>query len=492
MPASEKPLLLLIHPYTGFWDSYRSAPSLPLNLLHAASLLTGAFDVSIVDLRVTRDWRAALRDALARNPCLAGLTMMTGPSVESSIEIMKYIKGRSSVPVVCGGPHATMVPDTTLDHPLVDYVVTGAGETAIADLAAALAWGQPLENPQILHENKSAPPARAPLFDIESAPDLPYHLINPRDYHQTFDGVKRFLSMETSRGCNRGCAHCYNSADRAGPWRAQSPSRVFERLKRLKNELGANAVYFVDDNFFMNVPRALEIADAVMRLGMKWQVQGIDLQTLGAMDDATLRHLADTGLLRVNIGIESGSDRVRAMIRKKPSANEVLDIVRRMRKFPFIVYCSFIVNFPGETADDVKKTVRLIRALCDANPRFRNSPVYQYVPFPGTLIAESAQRNGFPKPQRLEDWGRISYERGCGVDHPGLGAGFYRALYFLTLFNDRKSNEYLSDPALRALSRAYQPIARFRLKHELFQLTPEILAYEMINARRGNKARSSR
>jgi radical SAM superfamily enzyme YgiQ (UPF0313 family) len=236
----------------------------------------------------------------------------------------------------------------------------------------------------------------------------------------------------------------------------------------------------------------MDIADSAASLGLKWQVQGIDLQTLGAMDDATLRHLADTGLRRVTIGIESGSDRIRDMIRKKPASREVLDIVRRMRKYPFIVYCSFIVNFPGETADDVKQTIRLIRDLCDANPRFRNSPVYQFVPFPGTPMAENAARNGFAMPERLEDWGRISYERGCGADHPRLGAGFYRALYFLTLFNDRKFNEYLNDPALRMLSRAYHPVARFRLKHELFQLTPGILAYEMINARRGSRGTAAR
>jgi radical SAM superfamily enzyme YgiQ (UPF0313 family) len=481
MATTKKPAVLLIHPYTGFWDSYRSAPSLPLNLLHAASLLVDDFEVRIIDVRAARDWRAEVRAGLSLNPCLVGLTIMTGPSVESSVEVMKFIKKNSAA-------HATMVPDTTLQNPLVDYVIVGPGENALVELAGALARGeQPAQDHGIFSKSSSDPlhnAKRAPALDLDSAPEIPYHLVNVRDYFQTYDGIDGYLPMETSRGCNRGCTHCYNSVSRAGPWRAQSAQRVIERLKHIKNIIGASAVYFVDDNFFMDVNRALDIADGAASLGLKWQIQGIDLQTLGALGHDTLQHLVDTGLKRVTIGIESGSDKIRTMLHKKPASREVLDIIRRLNKYPFIIYCSFITNFPGETAQDVKKTIRLISDLCDANPMFRNSPVYQFVPFPGTTISNNAEQNGFSRPGRLEDWGRISYERGYGKDNLGLGRDFYQALYFITLFNDRKYLEYLNDPGLRILSLAYHPIARFRLKHGLFQMTPEIRAYEWISNRR--------
>ena len=486
MPSQSRhnrPLVVLVHPVTGFWDMYRSAPSLPLNLLHAASMLMPDYDVALVDMRVHRRWRARLAELLKRDPVLVGLTTMIGPAIGAALDAARFVKGRSAVPVALGGVHATLARAAALAEPDVDYVVCGEGERGLRALADALQGETaPGRVPGVAsHAAPDPDPALPAHIDINAAPDIPYALIEPERYMQVYDGVPGYLSMETSRGCPRACAYCFHSTPDYAGWRAQSADVVYERARELKRRFGVRGLYFVDDNFFIDRDRALAVAHAMRRLGLHWQVQGVDVPTLRAMDHATLRTLARSGLARITIGVESGSDRVRRMIHKKPEAAAVLDTIRRMRRHPFIVYGSFIVNFPGETAQDVRRTMKLITDLCRANPRFRHSPVYQFVPFPGTEISARVSEQGFAWPQRLRDWNRVSFETGYGFDNAGLGEDFYRALYFVTLFSDSKYREYLAAPGLRLLSRVYRPVATARLRRGAFRHMPEMHAFRLVS-----------
>ena len=162
------------------------------------------------------------------------------------------------------------------------------------------------------------------------------------------------------------------------------------------------------------------------------------------------------------------------MVGKKLDSQEVVAAISRMKRFPIIVYCSFISNFPGENAEDVKRTTKMIASLIAANPNFRNSPVYQYVPIPGTEIAAKAEESGCRRPESYEEWGDISFEQGCGIDSAGLGRKFFRALYFVTLFCDGKYKEYIDSPVIKFLSSLYRPIALLRLRRVLFNPIPEM------------------
>src|ERR1700752_1055455 len=117
-----------------------------------------------------------------------------------------------------------------------------------------------------------------------------------------------------------------------------------------------------------------------------------------------------------------------------------------------------------------------MRPLHDINPNFRNSPVYPYIPFPGTPMFDTAVAAGFEPPQTLEGWSRFSYEGGSNGTIP-IGSEapeFYERLYFTTLCNDRKVDEYTVPPVTRLAARMYRPIANFRLKHLYFGLMPEM------------------
>src|SRR5438067_166603 len=122
------------------------------------------------------------------------------------------------------------------------------------------------------------------------------------------------------------------------------------------------------------------------------------------MDDDFLQLLRDSNFRRFTIGIETGSARMRRVMKKEGSVDLIVRTFERLAKYNFIIYGSFISNTPGETRDDVRESIALMTKLHEVNTRFRNSPVYHYIPFPGTPMFESAVGAGFTPPTNLEGW----------------------------------------------------------------------------------------
>lgn len=480
--SADKPCLVLIHPITGFWDGFRSSPSLPLNLLHAVSLIADKFKIELIDLRIHRDWEKRLAAAMEKRPLLVGTTSMIGPATVSSIHAAEKSAG---VPVVMGGVHSTLNSDSALREDSLDYVVCGEGEIPFAKLAQNLLnEGDGSDIPGVKCKFKNGDDAGysvcAERIDLNSSPEIPYGIVETEKYLQYFRGEGRYISMETSRGCPYKCGYCYHGRPEYSGWRAQQPERVYERARFAKERFGAGGAYFVDDNFFVDKNRAAAIASHMAELGFKWQVQGVDITSLREMGTDYLSHLCASGLTRITLGIDTGSERTRQRIRKPVGRDETIETIRRLSSFPIIVYCSFIVNFPGETSADLKNTASMVVELSKANPNFRNSPIYQFVPFPGTRLAEDMSRNGFKWPEKFKDWGAYSFETGYDADNAGVGRAVYKALYFVTLFSDGKSREYLSSPLLRLISRLYQPVAMLRLSKFIMKPIPEMSVFYML------------
>ena len=121
--------IVLIQPSAGVIDSMRTAHSLPLGLLSAATLAMEEFDVVLIDTRCEKGWRERLLEALARKPLLSGVTAVTGSQILSARKIASFVKAHSDTPVVWGGVHPTLLPEQTLRDPLVDLVVHGKGRS---------------------------------------------------------------------------------------------------------------------------------------------------------------------------------------------------------------------------------------------------------------------------------------------------------------------------------------------------------------------------
>jgi tRNA-2-methylthio-N6-dimethylallyladenosine synthase len=102
----------------------------------------------------------------------------------------------------------------------------------------------------------------------------------------------------------------------------------------------------------------------------------------------------------VHLPVQSGSDRILDAMNRRHTAEQYLDIVRRLRSArPDLAFSSdFIVGFPGETEADFQATLELIEQV-----GFASAFSFAYSPRPGTPAAEmEAQVPDDEKSDRLQ------------------------------------------------------------------------------------------
>ena len=474
--------VVLIQPEIGEWDWVRSRPHFPLGILQAAALVVKNTPVVFLDQRIEKGWKKSLEKQLNAEPLCVALTSMSGNQIRYALTASRLVKEiNPRVPVVWGGLHASMLAEQTLNEPSIDIVVRGEGEETFRQVVEALKSGQGMEKVHGVswrtNGNVNHNPDR-PFLDLEQVPEVPYQLVDVKDYLPEFRSVPS-LNVETSRGCPNRCAYCYNYQYNRCTWRSQSPSRVLDRLRYAVDHLGVRGFYLTDDNFFARVSRGLEIARRIReeRFGIQWQLQGVEISTVMEMSKKDLDLLRASGCVRFSFGADSGSDRILQRLKKKHRARDIIEVNQRLAAYDITIYYSFLSGIPTETGDDLKKTVDMLLTLVDGNHNARVSPLYNYFPFPGApLYEEIVSQHGYLAPERLEDWETVDYGA-TNIDYVSRGMQEQlERLYLPSLFLDRKFHEYNTRSWLRILSDVYRPLARFRIKNRYFRFPLEMWA----------------
>ncbi len=478
----DKKTILLLMPRVGDMDSFRDRPTPPLSLIHAATLAHREYRVVIVDQRLEQDWRGRLERELAEQPMAVGLTTLSGTMIRAALEMAAFVRERSDTPLVWGGIHVTMLPEQVMRSELVDFAVLGEGEVAFLELCRALDRGEStadISGVWSRRDGEVVRTERAPVLDFGELPPAPYHLVEMERYIYTHRG-RRCLDYLSSRGCPHACTYCYNGAFYGRQWRPRPAARVLEELRALVREHRVEVVYFIDDNFFIDPPRAWEILRAMPSLGVRYQLQGMDIQSVDAMSDAELDLLEQTGLQRVTIGVETASDRMRQLTGKWGDQAAVERCLRRLAGRRFLVLTSFIIGFPFETWDEIRQTVRFALDLQKLGDNFRLPQFYNYTPVQGTALADQLEACGFRFPERLDDWASIEWDHNHLFDDNPEKQRALDAVAFLSKFADRKDRDYGTRPAIGAMYRLYRPIALARLRAGALGLLPEKRLYDRI------------
>lgn len=470
--------LLLFQPVVGHWETFKKHPCLPLGLLHAASLVDQEFDVKIIDQRLEKDWKEKLKAELGKQPLLFGTTSMTGPQIKYALEASRFVKENSDVPVVWGGPHASILPEQTLENPAIDMVVVGEGEETLLNLTRTLSFHSPIKNVRGVVYKKGDSIKRnlpAPMVDLNRIQEIPYNLVHINDYLEKSHNAMT-LPLETSRGCPYACRFCYNKICNNRTWRPLTVDNSLSRLKVLVEEFGCSRVYFVDDNQFVDKKRMELIAEGIQneKWDIQWGSQGFRIDHFDAMNPRYITKLKKSGLETANFGVESGSPKILDYINKRITVDQILRVNKKLRLFNIIPRYNFIVGFPNETQYDLNLTLKLVLNLLRENPDAVISHIACFTPYPKTDIYKDCLELGFKPPSHLEGW--ASY--GWRTAHMPWVSNHLRhvleSIYVASLFVDykvRKSDE--ANIVIKILARLYQPIAWYRMDKFDFNFMPE-------------------
>jgi anaerobic magnesium-protoporphyrin IX monomethyl ester cyclase len=397
--------VVLVYPRTGF-DIPKVSIDLPLSLLSAANLVRLEFSVSIIDQRVDVDWKHRLISELRQKPLCVGVSAMTGPQIGYALEISQIAKEHGASFVVWGGPHATLMPQQTLDSPFVDFVVRGEAEHSFLALVRAIASRTSFSDVKGLSYRVFGTYQENPdseLFSLDDLPELPYHLVNVGNYvgnqGRFLDKNTRSLIFVSSRGCPHQCAYCCNPAIYKGHWRGMSERKVFEHTESLVEQYTLDAIAFHDEDFLIDRKRAESFACHVCG-EFEWWCQS----RMDCISKSNLDLLYEGGLRGVQPGIESGSPRILRFIRKGETVNTMLETNRKLSHTKIRPLYNFMMGFPTETYEDLMESVDLAYRLLEENSNAEMTGFYNYVPYPGTLLFDLAIGCNFKPPKTLGEW----------------------------------------------------------------------------------------
>lgn len=366
--------VLLINAPTSFeqiygdWDlSSLDTYSPPLGILHIASYIRShGHEPEILDLQVNPfDIGGVVDRILAREPDVVGISSMTINSTNASRIASELKKNGVSSPVVLGGAHASAVPIETLKRfHCVDYVVIGEGELTFLELLQAIEGrGDVSEIRGIGWRYKDGTirinEQRPLIASLDTLPLPAWDLLDgfPKSYPHSIIETKRSpaASIMTSRGCPFHCTFCDHQIFGCRV-RDFSAEYTIKMIRHLYEEYGIRDLMIFDDNFLINTKKLEAICHAIIRdrLEISWYCMG----HAKTMKIERLKMIRKAGCWFIEIGIESGNDKILELIQKKTTKGEIQEAVSNAKLAGLKVKGNFIFGLPGETEETLDESIR--------------------------------------------------------------------------------------------------------------------------------------
>lgn len=337
-------------------------------------------------------WKEYLDSELKKfNPDVIGITTTTlfMRYVRQTIAHIRQNYSRD-IPIVLGGYHATLNPETSLKEEGVDAVILGEGEYILVDYLDALSRGSPLEGITGLYYKKDGEifknPKRPWIEDIDSLPIPNYDLWEDIDNYFYFVGQLWFMG---TRGCPFKCTNCsenpMNNAIPGNRFRQRDPKGYVQEIKkqwlRYKNR-GFRMAHMFDAVFTADIKWLREFCQEYKKEGLS-EVLPFSVFTHGATSqEEKIRLLAEAGCREVRIGVESGNEYIRNEIYKKHATNEqIRQAFSSFRKYRLNVIAYNMLGGPGETKEMLWQTYRFNKELDPEKTIF-----FIFRPFPGTEL----------------------------------------------------------------------------------------------------------
>jgi radical SAM superfamily enzyme YgiQ (UPF0313 family) len=276
---------------------------------------------------------------------------------------------RRGVPVVMGGYHPTFLPDEVLQF--ADAVVVGDAEGI---------W------PQVVADAEQGQLQRVYRQDGFRSLDQ----VQP---DRTIFGRKRYAPaalVQYGRGCRFACEFCSIHAFYGKNLRQRPVDAVVEEIERT----GKKHIFLVDDNIFVDVPRAKELFEALIPLKIRWSCQiSIDV----AKDRELMNLLARSGCTTAVVGFESLNEANLRQMKKHWNLkhNDYATSVKIFREHGIMIYGSFVFGYDEDTPASFAQTLAFA-----IEQKFYTANFNPLTPMPGAALYN-----------RLAGEGRLRYDR---------------------------------------------------------------------------------
>lgn len=394
--------VLLLSPfYSSVYGSFKPALKAgflnpPIGLCYiASSLQKNGYEVFIIDAESEdTSLDKLVRDALTLNPDIIGITA-TSPVFRSALEISRSFKKLSSVPIVLGGPHITIMRNQVLEgYPEFDFGVVGEGEETMIELLRAIACGQDLSNVQgLIYRDGSnrvtGTQERTVLRDIDSRPFPARTIIHNERYTRSVPGkgIVKAAAVMSSRGCPFQCIYCAIKKIPGGNHiRMRSAKNVIDEIEDIVKKLGIRHITFNDDDLTISRSRTMEMCEEIIKRKLDITWEGLTRATL--VDRELFQIMRKAGFVRVSFGIESGNPEILKGLNRNVTLEDVEKAIEMAKEAGIVTRGSIMIGLPNDTRKTVHETLNYVCRLKSLDQVIINITT----PYPGTVLEEMAKK----------------------------------------------------------------------------------------------------
>lgn len=376
----------------------------PLGLAYLAAVLEeDGHLVRIIDAQALRIPLPQIKREIKRDePDIVGVTSTT-PTIREALAIVKAVKEACpDATTILGGPHATFLPAETLrECPQLDVVCVSEGERTMLELTRAIENKAGLARVRgIIYRcgDHIVKTSSQPLIeDLDSLPFPARHLL-PMERYTVLGKKSIIVHLMTSRGCPYNCIFCGSSLLFGKRFRGRSPKNVVDEIEEVVSRYNPASIEFSDDEFTLDHKRVEGICDEIRRRGLNipWACSS----RVDTVSKELLRKMKKAGCFLIYYGVESGSQHILNLMRKGTRIRQAIEAIRWTKEVGIETLASYIIGFPGETKEDIEKTITFARKLNTDYAQFSLA-----TPYPGTELYNSAKEKEL---LLNEDWSQYT------------------------------------------------------------------------------------
>ena len=311
----------------------------------------------------------------------------------------------AGIPVVMGGPHVTEIPDEALGRGggarHADAVALGEADDTWPRIVEDAARGKLKE---VYSPVDAFGQERKP--SLQEYPPIPWESLDLRQFNR-IPGFLRpvmrnfgyewetfhIIPIESGRGCPYGCEFCTVTGFFGDSIRFRTNESIVEEMLKIKERArqsrGKVAVFFVDDNFAINIKRTKSLLRDIIAAGaqLSWVGQ-ISANLL--RDEELLDLIAASGGKWIFIGMESLDPANLASVKK--SFNKPADyagVLQGLAQRHVYAITSFIFGLDNDTPGVAARTLAAMESWPPGLPVFG-----QITPFPATPLYDRLEKEG--------------------------------------------------------------------------------------------------